>query len=98
MNVQEQSAGGVGDVRDVTPMSAELEQQPAVDGAEGELAALRARTCAGNLLEQPRELGAGKIRIEQQAGARGDLRLMSRCAHAFAGGRRAPVLPDDGGR
>ena len=79
-------------------MPAELEQQPAIYCAERELAALRARPSARHMVEQPGEFGAGKIRIEQQAGARRHFGFMASGAQLLARGRRAPVLPDDRGR
>ena len=79
-------------------MPAELEQQPAVDGAEGQLAALGARARARNLVEQPGELGAGEVRVEQQAGAPRDLGFVAGGAQLLAGCGGAPVLPDDGRR
>ena len=79
-------------------MRGELEQQPAVDGAEGQLAALGALARAWHVVEQPGEFGRRKIRIEQQAGARGDLVFEPGGAQRLAGSGGAPVLPDDGGR
>ena len=52
-------------------------EQEGVDGAERQLAALGARARAGHVVEHPRHLGAGEIRIEQQAGLRGDRGLMA---------------------
>jgi hypothetical protein len=49
-----------------------------------------------NVRQQPGELGAGKIRIEQQAGLGGEERLVTGGAKLFAQRRGAPVLPDDG--
>ena len=43
--------------------------EPGVHRAESELAALGARPRAGNVVEQPRDLGAAEIRIDHQAGA-----------------------------
>ncbi len=94
--IHEQRAAGVRDVGNVAPMAGELEQQPAVYRAEGELAALRARPSARNVVEQPGQLGAGKIRIEQQPGASGDFRFVTGRSHALAVTRGAPILPDDG--
>ena len=78
-------------------MRGEFVQQPAVDGSERQLAALRACARAFDMIEQPGEFGCRKIRIEQQAGARGDLGFESRGAQGFAGCGGAPILPDDGG-
>jgi hypothetical protein len=70
VQVEEQRARGVAGVGDVQPAAAQLPHQPAVDGAEGELAALGALARAGDVVEQPGQLGGGEIGIELQAGAR----------------------------
>ncbi len=76
----------------------ESPREPAVDRAEGELAALGPRAQRRIAVEQPRQLRAGKIGIEQQAGAARDLGLVAVCLQASAVVRGAPVLPHDGGR
>ena len=47
-------------------------------------------------VQQPGELGAGEIRIEQQPGLPREFGFMARGLEARAKIRRAPVLPDDG--
>jgi hypothetical protein len=49
------------------------------------------------LIEQPCELGAGEIRIEQQA-VRAEISGSCPSARRRRKRRGAPVLPDDGGR
>ena len=95
---EQQRAARVADVGDMVATARELPGEPGVDGAEAELAAFGARPRALDVVEQPGELGAGEIRIEQQAGARGDLGLMSRCAQLRTKIGGAAVLPDDGVR
>ena len=70
--------------------------QPAVDGAEGQLAALGPLARAGHVVEQPVDLGRREVRIEHQAGpfARPGPRAAAAQRGAALGG--APVLPDDG--
>src|SRR5262249_38046841 len=67
----------------------------AVDRAEGELAALRALARAGNLVEQPGDLRAREIGIEQESRAFAHERLGAAGLEACADVGRAPVLPDD---
>ena len=69
--------------------------EPGVDGAERELAALRAPARAGNRIEQPRELGAAEIRIEHQAGLAAHQLFGAALFQLGAFRRGAPVLPDD---
>src|SRR5262249_38338598 len=71
-NVVKQSARGVGRVGDVNAAAGEAKDQPGVDGAKGKLAAIGFGACAFDVVEQPGKLGAGEIRIEQEACARGD--------------------------
>src|SRR5690606_22283878 len=44
----------------------------------------------------PRDLGAGEVRVDDEAGAFGEERLQAIGLHAVAGLGRAAVLPDDG--
>src|SRR3546814_15275881 len=55
--------------RSVHPAAGEAPQQEAVDGAEGELAALGTLARARHGVEQPGDLGAGEVGVEQQGGA-----------------------------
>jgi len=54
---------------------------------------LGTRTQIGLLVEQPFELGAGEVGIDQQAGVLGDFRLA--LAECVADGGAAAALPDD---
>ena len=66
---KQQRARGVGGVGDVHAAAGQPPDQQAVDGAEGELAALGASRAPGDVVEQPGDLGGGEIGIEQQPGA-----------------------------
>ena len=46
----------------------ELKNEPRVDGAETQFAALRTIARAGNVVEQPLEFGARKIGVDDEAG------------------------------
>ncbi|OPZ05782.1 MAG: hypothetical protein BWZ09_00882 [Alphaproteobacteria bacterium ADurb.BinA305] len=97
VEVEEQRARGVARIGQVQPAAAQMPQQPAVDGAEGELAALGAHARIGDVVEQPGELGGGEIGIELQPGARAHVLCAARGAQALALDRGAAVLPDDRG-
>ena len=73
----------------------EQPHQPGVDGAEGELAAPRRSARAGDVVEQPGELGAGEVGVEDEPGALANERLEAARLQRLARRRRAPVLPDD---
>ena len=45
----------------------QVPEQPRIDGAEGEFAALGAIARAGDVVENPLELGAGEVGVEQEA-------------------------------
>src|SRR5688500_10042451 len=64
--------------------------EPAVDGPECQAPAVT------GALEQPLELGGGKVGIEYQAGGLPDLPLPARCFQFGTAARGSPVLPDDG--
>ena len=72
VDVEQHRARGVGDVGDVQPAAGQLPDQPGIDGAEGELAALGPVARAGHVVEHPGDLGAGEVGVDDQAGlARG---------------------------
>jgi hypothetical protein len=79
----------------VEPALREVVDEPAVDRAERQLAALGAVARPFDVVEQPRELGAGEVGVEHEARARADHVLGAVGAELRADGRRAPVLPDD---
>ena len=94
VDIEEHGAGGVAGVGDVAP--AQFIGEPAVDGAEGQFAALGAHAGARDVGEQPFELGRGKIGVEFEAGLaldEGGVPGGAQCVAAFGG---AAVLPDDG--
>ena len=96
MQIVEQGTRCIRCIRHVAGTAAEVPEQPAVDGAEGQFAAPRTVAGAGNMIEQPFQLGAGKIGVEQQAGLFLKQRLQSGRAQRLADVGGAPVLPDDG--
>ena len=58
----------------------QLPDQPAVDGAEQQLAGFGALLRAGHAVQQPADLGAREVRVDQQA----------RCARETAARGRRP--------
>ena len=67
VDIEQHRARRVARVGDVA--AAQLEHQPAVDGAEGQLAALGARARARHVFEQPGQFGGREIGVEFEAGA-----------------------------
>ena len=94
-DVVEQRARGVGGVGGVRAAAGQLPDQPGVDGPEQQLAPRRPLAGAGVGVEQPLELGAREVGVEQQAGALGDHRLVPGGAQLGAERAGAAVLPDD---
>ncbi len=95
VDVEEQRAARVRRVGDVRAAFGEVPDEPRVDGAEGELAAGRARAGAGHVIEQPLELGAGEIGVDDEARLRRDGSGVSRGLELVALRRGTAVLPDD---
>ena len=95
VDVVEHGARGVARIRDVELAARELPREPRVDGAEGELAALGARAQAGDVVEQPLDLGRGEIRIDDEPGLRLNGLVPAFALQRIAARRGAPVLPDD---
>ncbi len=75
LQVEEQRARCVADIGGMHRAVREIPDQPRIDRAEREFAALRAPAGTAHVVEQPGDLGAGKIRIEQQSGLGRDIRL-----------------------
>jgi hypothetical protein len=95
-DVVEQRARRVGGVGDMALAARELPDQPAVDRAEGELAGLGPLARAVHIVEEPGELGAREIRVEQKARLLLHHRLMAVAAQRSRHRGGAPILPDDG--
>src|SRR5437867_5120179 len=74
----------------------QLPHEPGVDGAEGERARAGALRGARHVLEEPAELGAREVGIEDEAGLLPEDVLEAARAQLLAERRGAPVLPHDG--
>ena len=96
VDVEEQGAGGVGDVGEVLGAGGELPDEPGVDGAEGELATVGAGAGVGNVFEEPGDLAGGEVGVEDEAGAGLEEGLVAVGAELVAEGGVAAVLPDEG--
>src|SRR5262249_57329843 len=68
---------------------------PAVHGAERELAPGGAPAKIRLGVEQPRDLGAREVRVQDEPGPGPDERLEPRRSEPLAERSRAPALPDD---
>ena len=91
--VHQQGAGGVGHVGDVPRAAGQVPDQEAVDGPGGQLAGLGPLPGAGDVVEQPGDLGGREVRVEHQAGPLGDPGAAVAVPLAEVG--RPAVLPDD---
>jgi len=96
VNVEQECARGVGNVRRVHAPAREAPQEKRIDGAERQLTALGACARPRHVIEHPGDLGAGEVRVEQQARLATNQGLGARGLERRARLRRAPVLPDDG--
>ena len=68
VDVEEHGPGGVGVVGDVDLAAGELPDQPGFNGTEEQLAPLCPLPGAGNVFQQPMDLGAGEVSVNDQAG------------------------------
>ena len=64
--------------------------------SESEFPAGRQVCRVGDVLQQPGELAAGKIRVEQKSGLGSDEGFMTGFLEPRAQSGRAPILPDNG--
>ena len=95
-DVEELGSGGVGGVGGLNAALGQPPEQEAVHGAEAKLPRGGAAAEAGNLVEQPGELGAGEVRVQHQAGLGPHPVRQAVRSHARAAVGGAPVLPNDG--
>src|SRR5690606_8650723 len=96
VNVVEQGARGVGVVGDVGLALGHLPDQPAVDGAEQQLAAPCTLAAALDVIENPLDLGAGEIGVDHQPGGLADVLFHAVTLELIADRRALAALPDDG--
>ena len=95
VQIEQQRARRVRRVSHVHGAAREPPHEPAVDRAEGELAALRPRTRARHRVEDPGELRTAEIRVEHESGAAPEERLVACGAQRSTPIGSASVLPDD---
>ncbi|MNE61908.1 hypothetical protein D3C80_1571550 [compost metagenome] len=96
MDVEHQRARGVGVVGDVNLATRKLPDQPGVDGAEQQFATLGAFTGAVDIVEDPLQLGAGEIRVGDQAGGFTNVAFMAVTLELSTDLGAAAALPDNG--
>ena len=96
VDVEQQRARGVGGVGGMHLAAGEPPQQIAIDGAEHQFAAAGAFARARDVVENPGDLGAREIGIDDQAGLGRDHRLVAFALQFGADVGGAAVLPDDG--
>ena len=96
MDVEEQGAGGVRGVGRMDGAAGQVPDHPAVHGAREKITGLRTRPQAGLAVEDPGELGAREVGIEQKPGQGRQPRFDPLFPQGIADGSRATVLPDKG--
>ncbi len=88
--------GHVGDVPSAVGAAGEVPDQPGVDGAEGDLAVLRAGAQPGHVVQQPGRLGPGEVAGQRQPRAVAEPVLPVGAAELRAQPGGPGVLPHDG--
>ncbi len=78
------------------PAAAQLPDDPAVDRPDGQLPGLGTLARARHVLQQPGDLGAGEVGIDNQARALAYETFVSAVLECLALRSRSPALPDDG--
>ena len=94
VDIEQHRAGGVGDVGHMDLAAGELPDEPGVHGAEAELARLGLLAGAGHVVQDPADLGAGEVGVDDEACLLTDEIGLVPEGVAELGG--AAVLPDDG--
>jgi hypothetical protein len=83
-------------VGDVNLAAGQAVDEPGIDGAETQLAAFGTLPQSRIVVQDPLHLGAGEVRIDDEAGLFAHHVLQPACLELVAVTCRAPVLPDDG--
>ena len=94
-DVKKKCPGRVRDVGRVEAPAGQLPQEPRVDGPEGEAAGLGAGAGAVDVVEEPRQLGAREVRVEDEPGPLADGFGVTGGLERGAAVGRPAVLPDD---
>jgi hypothetical protein len=95
VDVEKQRARRIRDIRHVGAPAGKMPDEPGIDGAERELAAFGALASAGDVVEQPRELRAREVGVQQEARALSEKRFVAGLSQSVTSGRGASVLPND---
>ena len=95
MDVEQQRARGIARIGHVPLAASEFPDQPAVHGAEGQLALFSPHPCAGHMVQQPLQLGRRKVRVQHQPGLFLDHGCVPLGAQLVTASGGAPVLPDN---
>ena len=95
VDVEHQRTRGVGRVGHVAFSAGQPPGQEAVHRAEAQLAPLGALPRPRHRVKQPHGLGAGKIRVDEQAGLPAEQRGQAVFLQPLHDGRCPPALPDD---
>ncbi len=96
MDIEQQRARRIGVVGDVGLSLGHLPDQPAVDGAEQQLATASAFAAAFDVIENPLDLGAGEVGVDHQSGGLADVVFHAVALELVADRRALAALPDDG--
>ena len=96
VDIIEHRARGVCVVGDMYLPVRELPDEPGIDRAEQELSPLGLFPRAGDMIQNPFDLRAGKIRVQHQTRRLFDIVPEPAPLQLVADGGRAPALPDDG--
>ena len=94
VDVEQHGAGGVGVVGDVLPR--QPPDEPRLHRAEQQLPPFRPLPGAGDVIQDPADLGAGEIGVDEQSRGGDDALLQSLPLQLLAQLRRPTALPDDG--
>ena len=95
VNIKQHRTRAVGIVRHVRASAGEVPDEPRVHIAEQQVAALGALSCTRDIVQDPLDLRAGEISIDEQPGLLLHVITESVRHQLVADGRRAAALPDD---
>ena len=96
VDVEQEGAAGVRDVRNMVTAAGEVPDEPAVYRSEAELTGICLLTRARDVFEDPADLCSAEVRVENEAGLAADLLRKALGTEFVAEFGSTSVLPDDG--
>ena len=95
MNIADHGAGGVRHISHMHRSAGQFPDQPRIDCAESQIAGFGQLQSTGNVLQHPRDLGSGEIRIDHEPGSFAEVGRSFALLQTITKPGGTTILPDD---